>query len=137
MSLHVMYWYQWFPEKTNTKWKFRTEKRAVWYMYIHVTVIDFASVFVIFDWILELLRQCGILELFWQCGILELLRQCGILELFWQCGILKLFWQCGIFCFSFYYSFRFTNLLSHISQRTQWILIWDCREITVSAWPGM
>ena len=96
MSLHVMYWYQWFPEKTNTKWKFRTEKRAVWYMYIHVTVIDFASVSAIFDWILELLRQCGILELFWQCGILELLRQCGILELLRQCGILELFWQCGI-----------------------------------------
>jgi hypothetical protein len=48
----------------------------------------------LFDWILELFRQCGILELF---------RQCGILELFRQCGILELFRQCGIFCFSFYH----------------------------------
>ena len=32
----------------------------------------------LFDWVLELFRQCGILELFRQCGILELFRQCGI-----------------------------------------------------------
>ena len=79
-----------------------------------VSILPFST---IFNWILELFRQCGILELFRQCGILELFRQCGIFELFRQCGIFELFRQCGIFVFHF--TFKKKNELRYNRENLQ------------------